>query len=235
VRSPQVEVVGSSDTSVTFTAIVPDLPPIPKRWPNRLWIDSEANPYHFFSSGFVPIAAMRVQASGGGLNPPLDVVHPVGVTSVWSGRFMAAFTALFAFALLRFTAHVRGVPGGERPVLGIISTRDGYASLSQFQLIVWSFVVGLGAVYVLTLSGGLIDVPTQMLVLLGITGVTTLGARVPDGTTKSDAPKLAPPTTNDVGGVAVVAPGLPGGGTGAWSGEAAARRSPPRASRGGPT
>jgi hypothetical protein len=119
---------------------------------------------------------------------------------------MAMLAAFFAFVLLSLSARSRGVPGRNRPVLGIISTRDGYASLSQFQLITWSFLVGVGAVYVLTLSGGLIDVPDQMLVLLGITGVTTLGARLPEGTAKSDTPKLSDPTTDDVGGLAVVAP-----------------------------
>jgi hypothetical protein len=203
-----VEAIASTGTSVTFTAMVPDLPPIPKRWPNRLWADGNDSPYHFFSSGVVPIATMRVQAGGGGLTLPVDSMHPIGVTSVWSARVVAALAALLAFALLSLAARARGVPGRTRPVLGIISTGAGYASLSQFQLITWSFVVGVGAVYVLTLSGGLIDVPNQTLVLLGITGVTALGARVPDGATKPDAPKLAPPTTNDVGGVACVAPGL---------------------------
>jgi hypothetical protein len=78
VRSPQVDLVSSTDTKATLTAVVPDLPSVPDRWPNRLWTN---NPFHFFSSGLVPIAVMRVYASGGALTLPLDERREVGVTS----------------------------------------------------------------------------------------------------------------------------------------------------------
>jgi hypothetical protein len=52
----------------------------------------------------------------------------------------------------------------------LISTREGYASLSQFQIMLWSFLFGAGAVYVMGLSGGLINIPTGALVLLCIAG-----------------------------------------------------------------
>ncbi len=207
VRSPQVDLISATDSEAAFTAVVPDLPSIPNRWPNRLWTaDTKKNPYHYFSSGLVPIATVRVYAEGGELQPPLDTWREVGITSIWSARASAVAAALLAFAMLSLAAKARGVAGRGRPLLGIISTSDGYASLSQFQLLTWSFVVGTGAVYVLTLSGGLIDVPNQMLILLGITGITSLGARIPGAADKPDTPKLADPTTDDVGGVAIVAP-----------------------------
>ena len=46
------------------------------------------------------------------------------------------------------------------------------------QIMLWSFVFGAGAVYVMILSGSLINIPVSALVLLGIAGATTLGARI---------------------------------------------------------
>jgi hypothetical protein len=47
---------------------------------------------------------------------------------------------------------------------------------------VWTFLIGASAVYVMVLSGVLIDITDSTLVLLGIAGVarrSTYGARVP--------------------------------------------------------
>jgi hypothetical protein len=82
----------------------------------------------------------------------------------------------------------------------LISTREGYASLSQFQIMLWSFLFGAGAVYVMGLSGGLINIPTGALVLLGIAGATTVGAKIktanenaPGTPSAAPAPVSTPP------------------------------------------
>jgi hypothetical protein len=61
--------------------------------------------------------------------------------------------------------------------LRVISTPSGYASLSQLQILLWTFVVLLSAVYVMALSGQLIQITSGTLILLGIAGVAGLGAK----------------------------------------------------------
>src|SRR4029450_3779423 len=95
---------------------------------------------------------------------------------------------LIAHALLYVWAWRRKVPGWS-PWMRLISTREGYASLSQFQIMLWSFLFGAGAVYVMGLSGGLINIPTGALVLLGIAGATTVGAKIK--TANENAPGTA--------------------------------------------
>jgi hypothetical protein len=82
-----------------------------------------------------------------------------------------AWTALYQFG------KKRGVPGNNI-VLKIISTKAGYASLSQLQIILWSFVIGAGAVYVMTLAGNLIEITQGTLVLLGISGAATVASKL---------------------------------------------------------
>ena len=120
------------------------------------------------------------------------VVLPVGITSVtWSVFVVGVSVLASAYLLYRF-ARARRVPGRD-PILAVISTRDGYASLSQFQIILWTFVVGAGAVYVMVLSGNLIEITGGTLVLLGIAGAATLLARVPSpGTAPAQAPVTRP-------------------------------------------
>ena len=60
----------------------------------------------------------------------------------------------------------------------MISTRGGVASLSQLQVILWTFVIGTGAVYVMAITGGLIDISNGTLILLGISGVATVGSKL---------------------------------------------------------
>ncbi len=97
-----------------------------------------------------------------------------------------AWSALYVFG------RVRQVPGRDDAVLQIISTRNGYASLSQLQIILWSFVVGASTVYVMALSGNLIEISQGTLVLLGISGVSTLGSKLQSSASPSNA---APPMT----------------------------------------
>src|SRR5947209_6486748 len=60
----------------------------------------------------------------------------------------------------------------------MIETRGRRASLSQFQIVLWMFVIGAATVYVMTLSGNLIPLTEGTLALLGISGVATLGSQV---------------------------------------------------------
>src|SRR5207248_11666473 len=100
---------------------------------------------------------------------------------ITSRKFAALVTVivifLFAWSLANFAKHL-GLPGPHDPRLQrllslpikLITKSDNRASLSQFQIMLWTFVVAGGAVYVVVLSGSLIPVSESTLVLLGISG-----------------------------------------------------------------
>jgi hypothetical protein len=153
----------------------------------------------------VPLAEVRILALGKGSgdgNPAVaaDVTHVIGVTNPFWAMLFALTTALAAFAVLSIVCHRRlrrfGY-GDLDPLLRIIATQDGYASLSQLQLMLWTFVVATSAVYVMVLSGELIEVTTGTLVLLGISGTVTVGAKLHDsaqaGKIAAAGPAAAPP------------------------------------------
>jgi hypothetical protein len=136
----------------------------------------------------VPLAEVRILVlgkSGDDGNPLVaaDVSHVMGITSPFLAVAIALLTTLAAFVVLTIVCHRRlrrfGY-GDLDPFLRIVATRDGYASLSQFQMILWTFVVAGSAVYVMVLSGDLIEITTGTLVLLGISGTVTVGAKLHD-------------------------------------------------------
>ena len=133
--------------------------------------------------GIVPVADMqilaRVEIPGQGMTQtvPVAAVLPVGVTSVWfSVTLVIAFFIGLLLAINLFSQH-RDLPR-TNPVLRVIATRDGYGSLSQFQIMLWTLLIGAGAIYVMALSGNLIGITNGALVLLGIAGGASLLARV---------------------------------------------------------
>jgi hypothetical protein len=93
------------------------------------------------------------------------------------------------FALARRVQH----PGINKAnwLLRVISTPAGIASLSQLQIIIWTFVVAASAVYVMSLSGRLIEVTSGTLILLGIAGAAGLGAKVHTEAQTASAEKAA--------------------------------------------
>ena len=61
-------------------------------------------------------------------------------------------------------------------------------------MVLWTFVVAASAVYVMVLSGELIEVTTGTLVLLGISGAVTVGTQLHDNdadTRQASAPRRA--------------------------------------------
>ena len=121
---------------------------------------------------------MRVTVTGGPASPQgVDVLRPVGITQPQIAGAITAAAVLVALLTLRAFARQRSVPG-RGVLLWLISTRDGTASLSQLQIMLWTFVVGASAMYVMALSGGLIQITNSTLVLLGIAGLATIGAQI---------------------------------------------------------
>jgi hypothetical protein len=115
-------------------------------------------------------------------------VQEIGITES-RYAFMAAIFAVVAAGIgfYRFATYI-GVPGPKLDKtsfavralraysvpLRLISTSNGWASLSQFQIMLWTFVIGAGAVYVMSLTMSLIAISVGTLSLLGIAGITTV-------------------------------------------------------------
>ena len=125
----------------------------------------------------------------------------VGVTSRPFAAFGSIGTVLlFALGLAGF-ARMQRVPGpgkGQNLNLAslpirLISTAGGRASLSQFQIMLWTFVVLGGAVYVVLLNGALIPLTSGTLVLLGISGAANLIAQAKDANFKATAQAITKP------------------------------------------
>src|SRR5262249_48054345 len=126
-----------------------------------------------------------VIGKGGDGNPLVaaDVSHVIGITSPLFAAVVAMLTALAAFTMLSIVCHRRLKRLGHGdldPFIRLVTTRDGYASLSMFQMILWTLVVAASAVYVMVLSGEWIEITTGTLVLLGISGTVTVGAKLHD-------------------------------------------------------
>lgn len=197
-ESPPIRVVSFNSGSIRLGATVPNLAYSRSSWFGRLWsafANTEGSTI-MGSTGLwiVPIANFRVLGVGGPVQAaaPLDFVIPIGITSNAFSLFVTIAIGAVAFAALyRFGSNHglrrRGV------ILTMISTKNGYASLSQFQILLWTFVIGASAVYVMALSGDLIDIPKGALVLLGITGAVTIGAKLKSSQDDSKAATAGAP------------------------------------------
>jgi hypothetical protein len=128
----------------------------------------------------VPLAEVRIVALKEDKTLAADAVTTIGITYPWVAFLFAAATIGIALVALIIIAHLRLEHAGIRKAnwaLRIISTPSGYASLSQLQIVLWTLVVAASAVYVMSLSGDLIEISNGTLVLLGIAGVAALGAK----------------------------------------------------------
>jgi hypothetical protein len=162
---------------LTVAAEVPELPPAPL---NGIlgWLSGSGDGVGEFL-GLVPVAEVWVSARANGSAGDAalaDVVESIGVTKTWA----ALAAALGAIFLL--TWFLKGFkPGGLKGsslLLQIIETRGRRASLSQFQIVLWMFVIGAATAYVMVLSGNLIPLTEGTLALLGISGLATLGSQL---------------------------------------------------------
>jgi len=154
----------------------------------------------------IPMAELTITA-GKDSAPQWQVDREIGITSHTLAAVVALISVLGAgIVLYRFAIYLE-VPGPKPPAatnipgflvsllrgysvpLRLISTSKGWASLSQFQIILWTFVIGAGAVYVMSLTGSLIAISLGTLSLLGIAGLTTVASEL-----KSSQGSQAPPT-----------------------------------------
>jgi hypothetical protein len=160
----------------------------------------------------VPLADVRIMVlakdGAGGYTLAADVSHAIGVTNPFWALTLALLTVAAAFLVLSIVCYRRLQRAGVTKtgmLIRIITTPDGYASLSQLQIVLWTFVVAGSAVYVMVLSGELIQVTSGTLVLLGISGAVSVLSRWQDAAqAPADAPARLPRWSdlviNDVNG-----------------------------------
>ena len=159
--------LSSDGKQLDVTATVPDLGPKPSHvkkvallWP-------------------VPLAEVRILATDNTNKVIANVPTEIGITNPLAALLLSGVAVIIGFVILY---------GVERPTssgiqkapwyLQAISTKDGFASLSQLQVLLWTFVVAVSALYVMFLSGRLVEITSGTLVLLGIAGATGVGAAI---------------------------------------------------------
>lgn len=120
----------------------------------------------------VPLADVRILAfNGATLAASVDTA--IGISSRLLAAIVVLITIGIALWILALISTKRLTHPGISSVswpLRIISTPSGRASLSQLQIVLWTLVVAAAAVYVMSLSGDLIQITDGTLVLLGIAG-----------------------------------------------------------------
>jgi hypothetical protein len=145
--------------------------------PSKLALPPQHNFFTAARTGIVALSGkIRVIVPDGKGAALTDVTEPIGITSVIVSAILALIAMVLAFVFALGVARSLNVPG--EGLLKVISTRAGVASLSQLQVILWTFVIGTGAVYVIAISGGLIDISNGTLILLGISGAATVGSKL---------------------------------------------------------
>jgi hypothetical protein len=193
VGSPQVRSIGNDTGAVEYGAVVPVLHAVPNIdwWPLRLF---SSTPYIFTGAFTVPVADMVVEVTPTSGDPVVTATQ-VGITNAVVAWVVVATAVAVVWLIIFRIAQYRGIRG-RNLLLRVISTRDGYASLSQLQIVLWTMVVGMSAIYVMTLSGNLISISEGTLVLLGIASGTALAARIPGPQQTTPVVRIpeAPPT-----------------------------------------
>jgi len=156
VRTPNLHVVELHNAQkLTVAARVPELPDAPSSG-LRSWISGSGNGVGEFL-GLVPVADVWIsaRANGGASDAALaDVVESIGVTNTWVA-LGAALGAILLLAWFLQGFKPKGLTGSNL-CLQMIETRGGRASLSQFQIVLWMFLIGAATAYVMALSGNLV-------------------------------------------------------------------------------
>jgi hypothetical protein len=166
--------------------------------PSRGWFPSKGDDRigSYAVLGLIPEADVRTLVFDKDLNLLFDNASKIGVTSRFLAVLLALFVLVIAFVLLYLVSR-KLFPDVRNPLLAVITTPRGFASLSQFQIMLWTFVVMTASVYVIALAGDLIVITPGTLILLGISGATVVLAKVkqpqPTAPAAPPPPPAAPP------------------------------------------
>lgn len=160
------------DGTANFGIVVPYLVDAPETIFQRIRASGTLRSDGF---GMVPDTDLRIiVASDRGIIA--DNLYSVGITSVWWSLTVSLLTAGIGLLVLYRLAIQRKV--GGYGLLKLVVTREGRASLTGFQTLLWSVVISFCSVYVMALSGNLINITIGTLGLLGIAGVSTVTAAI---------------------------------------------------------
>jgi hypothetical protein len=151
-----------------------------------------ANVNHVALLPLVPLAQVRILAIDHANNLVANVPTEIGITSPFAAVVLAIVATILGLAILSRVKRPQAVGIRKaRWLLQVISTKDGFASLSQLQVLLWTFVVLISAVYVMFLSGRLVEITSGTLILLGIAGAAGVGAAVHNGAQITNAQSAA--------------------------------------------
>lgn len=109
------------------------------------------------SLGLAVVVALLLYIKGG---------DPMQHLKVLAGY--VALILLFFFGLMILVAMVRG----QIDLSKLISEQDGTASISRFQLLVFTLVIALSMIFMLASTSSFPELPNQALILLGISAST---------------------------------------------------------------
>lgn len=146
--------------------------------------------------GLVPVSYLRIIGYDKDDNVLADELRPIGITSIKLGFIIAVATVALALFVIHSLVGTKRVKTGGSMVsldwlLNMSRMPDGRASLSGFQVLIWTLVIAGGSVYVMALSGDLVDLPSGALTVLGIAGAAKLLAANADNRAAADAARKA--------------------------------------------
>lgn len=184
VASIPVRIIEANTNKIVAAAVVPDLGDPPDAW---------QGPGTTTGFAIVPEADIRILVAGEGIaGDAWDIARRIGVTSrLWAA--IGALTIVAVLYLLLLLLKRRAFENiNVHTVLFLVSTARNYASLSQLQIMLWTFVVLGSVVYVMMQSGNLVPISAGTLVLLGISGVAVVGSAMQSSKSESvaNAPRL---------------------------------------------
>jgi hypothetical protein len=140
----------------------------------------------------VPFAEVRILAISKDNKLVVNAPTEIGITSPLVALFVAAAGTLLGLAILYRVRRPQSVGIAKATwLLQVISTKDGFASLSQLQVVLWTLVVAFSAMYVMAMSGRLVEITSGTLILLGIAGATGVGAAIQNGAAITNAQTTA--------------------------------------------
>jgi hypothetical protein len=147
----------------------------------------------FTGMGMVPVSTLRIIGFDKDNIVLTDVIRPIGITSIVAALVIAIGTMALALYIIHvFVATKSDSLNGAWLtfdwLLRLSRMPDGRASLSGFQVLIWTLVIAGGSIYVMALSGDLVDLPPGALTVLGIAGATKLLAAKSDSRAAAKAP-----------------------------------------------
>lgn len=137
---------------------------------------------------------------------PRQVTLHLGFTNRWRGVFWGVLgllvsvliTILVGVGCMRRRAQNKDLPplsGSERfwyVVLGVTLNSQNRFSLSALQVVIWTHIAAFSLSYVWTMTGDVVNITPQMLMLLGIGGATAVLSRVGKSEVAPDLLELVP-------------------------------------------